>query len=390
MNDLSEPQLAVNQKDAVRAVMPDDKGPYVAKGMPPLTYGDKPVSFFEFWPTWLVYLPVVVQWLFLSARYRSLTLPLIANPSLPLSGMVGVPKSNILSQATGRSDEAILDWVVYNKTNEAVEAQAIAIKQMAKDAGIHLPFVCKPDIGCRGAGVKLIKSDDQLVNCLQTYPVGGPVMVQKLSNYEPEAGLFFVRQPDEGDGEIISLALKYSPYVVGNGSATLCELIERDPRASEVSHLYFERHAGQLDLVLEQGEVFKLVFSASHCRGAVFRDARDMVTPELVAGINHILRGLPEFYYGRLDIKFKDVEHLQAGETIEIIEINTASSEPLHIWDGRMGFFDAIGALLFQYRLLFKIGAKNRARGKKTPSLMTLLKNWRLERELTKSYPTTD
>ena len=47
---------------------------------------------FEFWPSWVMYFPVAVQWIALSLHYRSITLPFLANPSLRLSGMVGVPK----------------------------------------------------------------------------------------------------------------------------------------------------------------------------------------------------------------------------------------------------------------------------------------------------------
>ena len=100
------------------------KSSYVSPGMPPLERGEKTVSIFEFWPIWLMYFPVVIQWLLLAIRYRSLTLPLLANPKLPLSGMVGVPKSDLLSQATGRCDKAILDWMVTTVTAEPVAQQA--------------------------------------------------------------------------------------------------------------------------------------------------------------------------------------------------------------------------------------------------------------------------
>src|SRR3546814_9177882 len=55
-----------------------DAHPHV--GMPRLDTRGKTVSFFEFWPSWLVYTPVALQWLGLSLRHRSLTVPLCANP----------------------------------------------------------------------------------------------------------------------------------------------------------------------------------------------------------------------------------------------------------------------------------------------------------------------
>ena len=364
--------------------------PYVTPGMPPLDTTGKTLSFFEFWPTWLMYLPVALQWLLLSVRHGSLTLPLLANPRLPLSGMAGVPKSALFKQATGACREVILPWFSYEVGADDCARQAQSLLADIARRGLSLPLVCKPDIGCRGAGVKLIKTAADLEHCLAAYPVGTSVMVQKLSRWEPEAGLFFIRHPHRPQGEIVSLALKYTPYVVGDGRHTLEQLIARDTRAGKLSHLYRERHREQLSEVIAAGRPYKLVFSASHCRGAVFRDARHLITPQLTERINHIMAGLPEFYYGRMDIKFPDIDQLQQGRGLEIVEINTASSESLHIWDSNTSFGEAVGSLLFQYRTLFQLGSQNRRRGYKTPGLKALLQGWKAERRLHNFYPSTD
>ena len=118
-----------------------------------------------------------------------------------------------------------------------------------------------------------------------------------------------------------------------------------------------------LDQVIPAGEPYKLVFSASHCKGAIFRDGSQYITETLQQQLDNILGGLPEFYYGRLDIKFPDTDSLERGEGLEIVEINGASSESLHIWDSGAKLKDAWKALLFQYGSLFRIGAKNRQLG---------------------------
>ena len=76
-----------------------DSASYVPVGMPALDNTGRATSFFEFWPIWLMYIPVAIQWLFLAVRYQSLSLPLIANPGIPLSGMVGVSKSAVFDLA---------------------------------------------------------------------------------------------------------------------------------------------------------------------------------------------------------------------------------------------------------------------------------------------------
>tara|TARA_R110001592_G_scaffold118089_2_gene320433 strand:+ start:115 stop:1128 length:1014 start_codon:yes stop_codon:yes gene_type:complete len=337
-----------------------------------------------------MYFPVVLQWLWLSIRYRSLTLPLIANPTIPLAGMVGGSKDLLMSQATGACKDAILPWVLHTVNDMPAATQSSALMASAAQHGISLPFVCKPDMGCRGAGVKLIRNAEQLTQTLSVYPVGAAMVCQRLASYEPEVGIFFVRHPKDSEGEIVSLTIKHTPCVVGDGRSTLRELVEQDPRAGQLLHLYATRNEHDWERVLPEHEVHRLLFCASHCRGAVFEDARALITQELSTAINRIMADLPEFYYGRLDVKFEDLEALQAGRALEIVEINGASSESIHIWDKDARLGDAIRTLLWQYRTLFQIGAYLRERGHTTPGIRSLLSHWLLERRLTRFYPETD
>ncbi|MDO8273748.1 MAG: D-alanine--D-alanine ligase, partial [Gammaproteobacteria bacterium] len=102
------------------------------------------------------------------------------------------------------------------------------------------------------------------------------------------------------------------------------------------------------------------------------------------------LSDLPGYHYGRLDVKFRDIDSLRRGETIEIVEINGASSESIHIWDKDTRLGDAISTLLWQYRTLFKLGAHHREQGHQPPGLRALLRHWQIERALTRHYPSTD
>ena len=110
--------------------------------------------------------------------------------------------------------------------------------------------------------------------------------------------------------------------------------------------------------MIPAGSPFRLVFSASHCRGAVFRNGGQLITAELTQALDRIFDDIPDFYYGRLDIKFRDVESLRAGRDLQIIEINGASSESIHIWDRQTGFLSAVKTLLQQYRTLFTLGLR--------------------------------
>ncbi|MEX1057184.1 MAG: D-alanine--D-alanine ligase [Natronospirillum sp.] len=353
------------------------------------TSGEKPTSLFEFWPTWVMYGPVALQWLWLSVRYRSLTLPLLANPGLPLAGMVGESKHALMSQANGDCRQSILPWVYHQRDERTPLEQARHCIKQAEATGFSLPFVCKPDIGCRGAGIRLVSSEQDLANAISAYLPGAGLLCQQLARWEPEVGIFYVKDPRTGQGDVVSLTYKHSPSVIGDGIHTLQQLVALDTRAGALQHLYQTRNKDDWDQVLKPGERKRLVFSASHCRGAVFEDARTDITLELNNRIHQIMSDLPDFYYGRLDVKFADIESLRAGTSLEIVEINGASAESIHIWDKNARLFEAIKTLLWQYRTLFEIGAYHRKQGLRPPGLRQLIRHWRLERRLTRSYPDT-
>ena len=367
------------------------------QGMPPFDQSGKPTSFFEFWPMWAFYPPVVLYALWLMLRYRGILLPTVANPSFPGGGFFGESKAEILTLAMRH----IPDWVAPFVTVDSPEkdagerASALAARTQAalhqlRAAGLDLPVVAKPDLGCRGVGVKLIRCVDQLQSYLAAFPGGARLLLQRYVPFEGEAGVFYCRRPNEASGRIISVTLKYFPYVYGDGRNTLRDLIMRDPRAGLLPHLYLHRHAERLDVVPAPGEAIRLAFAGSHSRGAIFRDGTALVTPAMTARFDAIAQSLPEFYFGRFDIRFEDFDQIRQGGAFTIVEANGAGAESTHVWDRSTGLFKAWRDLMTQYRLLFQIGRANRDRGFKPLSLAEFRRWHRREKALTPLYPATD
>src|SRR3546814_11492466 len=71
---------------------------------------------------------------------------------------------------------------------------------------------------------------------------------------------------------------------------------------------------------------------------------------------------MPEFYFGRFDVRFRSVEALGRGEDFQILEVNGASAEAIHIWDPEHTVRETYRVLFEQFRLLSEIGAGNRDR----------------------------
>ncbi|TVR11849.1 MAG: ATP-grasp domain-containing protein [Planctomycetota bacterium] len=351
---------------------------------------DRLFSCFEFWPSWLVYAPVAVAWLAWALRYRSLTLPLLVNPCMPMAGFVGSSKAAVLRYAAATAHAAILPWIVQRVDTRPLAQQVRQMEARAAAAGIAYPCVVKPDMGCRGSGVKLVHDAQELSTVVAAYRPGMDILLQRVADHEPEVGIFWVRHPHERRGRVVSLTDKTTPAVVGDGQRTLGQLVAADPRMAALQHLYRQRNHAHWDQVLPLGQRHRLLFSASHCRGAVFTDLRQDITPQLQEACNDLLSDLPDFHYGRLDVKYRDREQLRAGKDLQIIEINGASAEAIHIWDRRTTLFEALRTLLWQYRSLFTYGAALRQRGLRPPSLGRLWRAARREFRLRRFHPETD
>src|SRR5882724_2080714 len=130
------------------------------EGMPPLDLSGPAVSFFEFWPQRYFYAPMFLYWLWLTLKHGGrFTLPTIANPLMPMGGWIGESKAAVFDLAGDYARKFISPWAVFARTPGATAAEALAT---AREAGLDFPFVAKPDMGCRGVGVRRIRDEAEL------------------------------------------------------------------------------------------------------------------------------------------------------------------------------------------------------------------------------------
>lgn len=342
-------------------------------------------STFELWPPAVFYAPVALYWAWLALRFRSVALPSLANPMIETGGLCGESKTAILDQLgpEGRALAARYTSVIASGAGPAALAEASAA---IAAAGLGFPVVAKPDISCKGTGVRVLRRVGDLARYLAAFPRGARVIFQELIDEEGEAGIFYIRHPQARRGRIVSVTLKYFPRMVGDGSSTLEELVRADARAGRLADLYLARHAEHRGRVLAKGEAFRLVFVGNHCKGAVFRNGAHLVTPQMEASFDRIACEIPEFYFGRFDVRFRSTAELSNGG-FRIIEVNGAGSEPTHIWDRHMTIGGAYRTLFQHLRALFAIAAANRARGFSPMGTLDLLGFYRRQRSLFRRYP---
>jgi membrane protein DedA with SNARE-associated domain len=370
------------------------------RGMPMLNWVTRSVSLAERIPVSLFYVPIAAQWLWLGLRHGSLTLPTAADPMIEAGGMWGESKSACMALAGPLARSSIAPFIaVITRSNDDSQGSvaddvARACAAMA-EAGLEFPVVVKPDIGWRGFGVRLVADEAALKDYLAAFPAGETVILQQPVLWDGEAGVHYGRMPGEAEGRLFSLTFRYFPHVVGNGVATLRDLVLCDERASwkSASHLGTDRmHLGagalmDLDSVPAAGEVVRLAFIGSNRVGGLYRDAGDHITPMLTRRIDEIAKDLPEFWFGRLDIRFESVERLEQGERFSIIEVNGIGGESIDVWDPAMPVREVYRRLFRQQAMLFAIGACNRARGFRPQPVVAFLRcAWR-QQSLIRRYP---
>jgi membrane protein DedA with SNARE-associated domain len=321
----------------------------------------------EYWPSSVFYIPVIVYILWLSIKHRGLTLFTAANPGIYAGGFVNESKSQILA---GLADSAEFVAATERLPEDATpEARLAKVRLFLAERDLDYPVVLKPDAGQRGSGVEVVHSDEEALEYLRASRV--ETLVQEYVSGH-EFGVFYVRHPSEPKGWIYSITEKEFPAVEGDGIHTIEELILRDVKLLPMARLYLARMSARRFDVPAKGEKVAVSWIGNHCRGAVFRDGTRHKTPELEATIDAVSRKFDGFYYGRFDMRTPSVEDFYAGRNFKIIELNGATSEATALYDPSYSLFQAYRIILGHWRILYEIAAQNRDRGIRAVPLRTL------------------
>ncbi|HAV61662.1 MAG TPA: hypothetical protein DCY13_04765 [Verrucomicrobiales bacterium] len=340
----------------------------------------------EFWPPWLFYAPVAAYCVWLAIKHRGLSLPAAANPGIFAGGLVGESKMEILEPLMRSSPGFTAPAALIREG--APEDRVRRLREVCVALRMEPPFILKPDQGQRGAGVKFVRSWEQAAAYLAS--TDAPMLVQRHAPGPFEVGVFYYRFPSEARGHIFAITEKVFPEIVGDGTSTVAELIERDDRARLLSHVYLRRFAGRRDEVLAPGERLRLVEAGNHAQGCIFLDGRRLQTGELEAVIDEIAQRLDRFFVGRFDIRYADKAAFLAGKEFQIVELNGASAEATNIYDPRNSLWSAYRTLFRQWGLVFAIGAANRSAGAAGTGWWPVLRAWWHYRRLASAYALAD
>ena len=318
------------------------------------------LTHWEYWPTHLVYGPIYPVWMLIGLRARSLFFFNAANPRIEYGGFTHERKSEIYKQ---------MPAAYYPRTHFCPAGiDGNTVNDELSRLEFRFPLIAKPDIGERGIQVSLLETAAALGDYCRQSRVN--FLVQEYIDYPMEAGIFYARMPGEEKGMITGIVGKEFLAVTGDGRSTITELLQKIPRFVLQIAALRAKYGNKLEMVLSQGVQHILVPYGNHSRGSKFVDWSERITGELTAVVDSICKQIPDFYFGRLDLKFASWDDLLQGRNFSIIEVNGAGSEPTHIYDPRHSLFFAWKEIIRHWRLLYQISMAN-AKSRQIPLMTT-------------------
>lgn len=270
-----------------------------------------------------------------------------ANPAIPYSGLPFASKTDIQTHFP-QTLPAI-------KLSQSEDIETRKTKAKAFSAKHNYPLILKPDQGHRSIAIQKITTELSLLKALEAQT--WDLMLQKYSALPKEFSIFYIRPQKDQPGIIHSITEKIIPSVTADGSQTLESLIKNS--LYDKKNKLKTENKSKLSTVYPKEKEIPLLISAGHCRGAIFKDREDLLTEALKDTIQSQTKNL-NFRFGRFDVKAQDEDSLKAGQ-FDIIEINGATSEFIHIYDQKYTWKQGISLLKDQWSILFKIANDNRA-----------------------------
>ncbi|QLE00076.1 hypothetical protein HX109_00325 [Galbibacter sp. BG1] len=314
------------------------------------------LSSWEYWPMWILYVPVFIQHFYLAFKARSLFFFLKVNPV--------IKDGFILSDEKYGSLQLVPE--IYRPSTLLIEkgASIADVSSAIEEAKFDYPLIVKPNIGFRGFLVYRCETENDLeqINFLKT-----SYLIQEYIDEPIEVGVFYYRYPNERSGNIPSITLKEFLTITGDGIATFEKLVRGKPRAFLHYKKLRNRFNNRWDEIIPKGEVVKLESIGNHNRGTKFLNANHLLDAQLLKTFDALSSEMDGFYYGRFDIRAKSIADLKQGKNFKILEVNGVGAEPAHIYDPSYKLINAWKETLFLWRVAYKIAMINKEKGEQFP-----------------------
>ena len=325
----------------------------------------------EYWSFHAVYLPIYIIWIGLCLRARSFFFFAAANPQIKNGGFLNESKKDICS---------LIPPEFYPRTAFfSLPANADMVLLELQNQGLGFPLIGKPDVGGRGRGVMALRDENDVRDYVKNAFLD--FHIQEFVAFKNEVGIFYYRYPGQNQGHLSGIVRKEFLRVIGDGKTSVRQLMMKNTRAILQIKKLEKIQRIQLEEILPKGEERVLAPYGNHARGAKFLDDSDRITADLTATVDALCHKLPDFYFGRLDIRFNSWEELEKGKNFSVIEVNGAGSEPTHMYDPRHSIFFAWKEIIRHWIILWRISRLNHQRGYRYLTLKEGVQMFREDRQ---------
>lgn len=312
----------------------------------------------EFWPMHLFYSPVYVYYLWLALRARSLFFFSSVNPRIWFGGLWGESKW----QTYVMLPKEYMPFTYFFPASASVSE----VWKLMQTQRLSYPIVLKPDVGQRGRRVRKISDDKALTEYIASNKEH--FILQAYVDYPLEVGVFYYRLPKHSTGVVSSLVIKKPLLLRGDGTSTVKQLMQHHYRASHYISYIEKVNARLLYTKPKEKEAVVISSIGSHSRGATFLDGRKYITSKLSAFFDRLSKRIPDFYYGRFDIRCRSFTDLAKGKHFKILELNGVGAEAAHIYDPRSRLLQAYKDVFHHFHVFYQIARMNNQRGIPYPS----------------------
>ena len=289
----------------------------------------------------------------------------VANPSIDMGGFFGERKSDIYALLP---DESYPTTVLINPELEQQDQLAIV-----SGSGIGFPLIVKPNVGERGEGVVIVKSESQLIGIFADAKQDSiELLVQNLVTWPEEFGLMCYKDPVTKKATLLSITGKQFLKVKGNGIDTVGTLLKQHFRGQKQVERLAKDQPGLLEIVPPDGQEVLVEPIGNHCRGTLFFDSSSLITPKLQAAVQLLMEQIDGVYFGRFDVRSPSQEALKDG-IFTVIELNGVTSEPAHIYDPNYTIWKCWSELYRHHSLLPHLSEQLIKQGYKPSTLFEIL-----------------
>lgn len=321
----------------------------------------------EYWPSWILYIPVWIQHFYLAFKAKSLFFFLKVNPAIDDGFILSDSKFKTLQLVP----PSFLPKTIFVDKNHTF----YQIFKNLKEAFINFPIILKPDIGYRGLLVHKIDNAKELEQVVKNIKVD--YILQEYVDFQFEIGIFYFRLPNNNSGSIPSITIKEFLSVTGDGVKTLEELVNEKPRAILQREKIKYNFKELWEKVIPNGEKMVLEFIGNHNRGTKFINGNFLYDEKLLKVFDELNRRMPGFYFGRFDIRANSIEDLKSGKNFKILEVNGVGAEPTHVYDPNYKLLRAWQETLYLWKIMYVIAMQNKQSGEKFPVYREARKRWR-------------